>query len=437
MFFKKKKKFMVIGIDGVPYELIKDFAQKGIMPHIKGLIERYGLKKTRAPLPEISSVSWTSFMTGMNPGGHGIYGFMEIDRSNYSYTFPFFPSLPVKTVWEVIGDQKMRSIIINLPNTYPVRPMKGILVSGFVVPDLRRAVYPPHLFPLLKRMGYQVDVDSTKAKEKSGKKIFLNALHDTLEIRYHFYQGIEKKEKWDLLFFIITGTDRLHHFLFNAKDNPGSPYYQEFLDYYRHVDKIIGEMTADMENRGIPFIILSDHGFVKVKKEVYLSQYLKEWGYLHLEGDSEGEGKKPGRLENITGRTKIFALDPSRLYVHLEGKYKRGKVRTIDYEKLREEIKEKFLELEIEGEKVIKDVFYKEEIYNGPFIENAPDLVLLSNHGFDLKSGGTKRSHYGKTHFEGMHSQDNAMLIDSYGFALKNHPTIYEIGKKLQEYLIR
>ncbi|MCP4148530.1 MAG: hypothetical protein GY757_12360, partial [bacterium] len=90
MFFKDKKKFMVIGIDGVPYELIKDLAEKGIMPNVKKLIDKYGLKKTSVPLPEISSVSWTSFMTGMNPGEHGIYGFMEMSRTNYAYTFPSF-----------------------------------------------------------------------------------------------------------------------------------------------------------------------------------------------------------------------------------------------------------------------------------------------------------------------------------------------------------
>jgi len=428
MFFKNKKKFMVIGIDGVPYELVEDFARKGIMPNTKKLMEKYGLIKTRVPLPEISSVSWTSFMTGMNPGEHGIYGFMELNPDNYSYTFPSFKTLPVKTVWEEIGSGKKRSVIINLPNTYPARPLNGILVSGFVALDLERAVYPLSILPDLQEMNYQVDVDA--AVGKSDKKLFLKDLDEVLGIRYDFYKKIEKREKWDLFFFIITGTDRLHHFLFDAKDDPGSPYHQGFLDYYREVDRIIGEITADMEQRGIPFIILSDHGFVKIKKEVYISQYLKKWGYLHLEDE------KPKNLKSISGKTRIFALDPSRLYLHLEGKYKRGSVKKKDCEKLREEVKTRFLDLEIEGERVIKDVFYKEDIYYGKYLDKAPDLVLLSNYGFDLKSGVTKGSYYDKTFFEGMHTCDNAMLIDSYGFDFKNQPYIYEIGKKLNNYFL-
>lgn len=418
---------MVIGIDGVPYELIKDFAQKGIMPNAKKLIEKYGLIKTKAPLPEVSSVSWTSFMTGMNPGEHSIYGFMEINRDNYSYTFPSFKTLPVKPIWEEISSKKKKSIIINLPGTFPARPLNGILVSGFVALDLARAVFPTTLLPELQAMNYQVDVDTSVGKKD--KKLFLKDLNETLGIRYNFYKKVEK-EKWDLFLFVITGTDRLHHFLFDAVDNPGSVYHQGFMDYYRELDNIIGEITANMEKRGIPFIILSDHGFVKIKKEVYISQFLKEWGYLDLD---LGE-KKPKNLETMTGKTKIFALDPSRLYIHMEGKYKKGRVKQEEYQKLGEAIKTKFLELEIEGEKVIKDVFFKEEIYFGKYLDRAPDLVLLSNYGFDLKSGITKSSFYGKTFFEGMHSQDNAMLIDSYGLKLKDYPIISEIGNGIKEY---
>jgi predicted AlkP superfamily phosphohydrolase/phosphomutase len=310
---------MVIGIDGVPYELVKDFAQKGLMPHVKKLIEKYGLKKTKAPLPEVSSVSWTSFMTGMNPGEHGIYGFMELNPENYSYTFPSFRALPVKTIWEEIGSRKKRSIIINLPGTYPARPLSGILVSGFVALDLERAVFPPPGLPVLQKMNYRVDVDT--ALGKSDKKLFLKDLDEVLGIRYDFYKKVVKKEAWDLFFFIITGTDRLHHFLFDAKDNPGSPYRKDFLSYYRKVDRIVGKISGSMEKMGIPFIILSDHGFARIKKEVYLSRYLKEWGYLHLEDE------KPGDLTSMTEKTRVFALDPSRLYIHLAGKYRRGRVK--------------------------------------------------------------------------------------------------------------
>ncbi len=427
MFFKKKKKFMVIGIDGVPYELIKNFAEKGVMPNLKRLIDKYGLNKTRAPLPEVSSVSWTSFMTGMNPGEHGIFGFMDADRNNYSYTFPSFRTLPVQTVWETIGRDKNKAIIINLPGTYPARPLNGILVSGFVALDLAKSVYPPDMLPVLEKMDYQVDVDTSVGKKD--KKALLKDLHRTLDIRRRFFNRVVT-EKWNLFFFIITGTDRLHHFLFDALENPDSEFHKEVLAYYRKIDETIGDITGDMEKKGIPFIILSDHGFVKLKHEVYVSQYLKEWGYLDLEPGDE----KTKNLKNITGKAKVFTLDPSRLYIHLQGKYKRGGVREKDYQKLRNEIKEKFLNLEIEGKKVIRDVFYKEDIYDGPFLDKAPDVVLLSHYGFDLKSGIKKESFYGKTHFSGMHSQDNAVLVDSYGFELPEHPYIYEIGKKLLEY---
>jgi predicted AlkP superfamily phosphohydrolase/phosphomutase len=423
--FKKKKKFMVIGIDGVPYELLKRFADEGVMPNVKRLMDQYSLKQTRAPLPEVSSVSWASFMTGKNPGEHGVFGFTEIDSRDYSYIFPYFPTFPAKPVWEIIGTRKKRSIIINLPGTYPIRPMRGMLISGFVAPELEKSVYPVSLLPILKGIGYRVDVDASVGKDN--KPAFLKDLFSTLNVRYGFYQSVVREE-WDLFFFIITGTDRLHHFLFNVVDEPGAEFYGDFLDYYRRVDTIIGEIAADMEMREVPFIILSDHGFVKIKKEVYLSQYLKEWGYLDFGIE------KPGDLESITAKTRVFALDPSRLYIHLEGKYKRGRVRKDEYDPLREEIKSRFLGLEIDGEKVMESVYYKEEIYSGPYMEKAPDLVLVSRHGFDLKSGITKNSSYGKTFFEGMHSMDNAVLIDSYGFELDEHPNIYDIGRKLIEY---
>lgn len=416
---------MVIGIDGVPFELIEKYTAEDVMPHTRRLVEKYGLKRSKVPLPEISSVSWTSFMTGMAPGGHGVYGFMEINPGNYAYRFPSFKTLPVRTIWERLGEKGYESVIINLPSTYPVRPLKGTMVSGFVALDLERAVFPPRLLPLLEGMDYRVDVDTALARTK--KKLFLKELHDVLQQRYRLYREL-RKGAWDLFLFIITGTDRLHHFFFNAWDDEEKPFHREFTDYYRSVDTVVGEIAEDMEREGIPFIILSDHGFVKIKTEVYLSQYLKEWGYLDF------TEAPPESLKSIAPNSRVFALDPSRLYVNLKGKYGLGCVAPRDYDKLRKEIKQEFLRLTIDNDPVIKDVFFKEELYSGPYLEQAPDIVLLSHYGFDLKAGITKDRLNGKTFFEGMHSWDNAVLIDAYGFDLDEHPYIYSIGNRLENY---
>lgn len=427
-------KLMVIGIDGVPHELIGDLTEQGVMPHTKRLIRQYPLLKTRAPLPEVSSVSWTSFMTGMNPGEHGIYGFMELNPRNYSYTFPSFKTLPVKTLWEIIGERGGHSVIINLPSTYPVRPMKGKMVSGFVALDLEKAVFPPDLYSELEEMEYEVDVDT--AIGRSDKHLFLKELENILDMRVELYERWGTGEPWDLFFFILTGTDRLHHFMFDALDDPGSPYRQGCLDYYRKVDEVIGRVTGDMERRGIPFIILSDHGFVRLKQEVYISQYLKRWGYLELEDHENHKNLPPKNLKSMTSNTKVFALDPSRLYIHREGKYARGCVSEDRCRALMEEVRERFMDLEIDGEKVIRRVFFKEEIYHGPYLDQAPDMVLLGHYGYDMKSGVTKSGLSGTSHFTGMHSQDNAVLIDALGLDLEERPFISDIGRKLREYLI-
>jgi len=432
MFFKSKnhnkEKLMVIGIDGLAHELAHHFSEAGITPNLKRWIRKCGLKKTQAPMPEVSSVSWTSFMTGLNPGGHGIYGFMELNPANYSYIFPSFRQLPVPAVWETIAQKGKRSVIMNLPGTYPVRPINGVLVSGFVAVDLENAVFPPKMLRTLEKMNYKVDVDAETAA--TDKTLFLEKLNQMLDMRFQLYKKLEKNQDWDLFFFIMTGTDRLHHFFYNAVDDTLDPYYRSFRDYYRRVDEIVGEVTASAERKGIPFIILSDHGFVQIKKEVYLSQYLKEWGYLDL------SHPKPADLTTITEKTRAFVLDPSRIYLHKEGKYRRGTVKKEDAGVLLEELKARLLGLEIDGEKVLKNVFVKEEIYEGQFLENAPDLVLLSNYGFDLKSGITKTGFHDKTHFEGMHSQDNAFLIDACGLELPEHPFIYEIGKRAIDFSI-
>ncbi|HDH01595.1 MAG TPA: hypothetical protein ENH17_00540, partial [Nitrospirae bacterium] len=163
LFRKKSKKVVVLGLDGVPCSLLNRFADEGIMPNIARLRQEGTLCSMTASIPEVSSTSWSTFMTGVNPGRHGIYGFMEVDKNTYSWRFPNFNDLKSRTIWEIAGDNGKRSIVLNIPSTYPARPLNGMLVSGFVALDLRNASYPDAMYRYLSSTGYRLDVDAGKA----------------------------------------------------------------------------------------------------------------------------------------------------------------------------------------------------------------------------------------------------------------------------------
>ena len=272
-----KKKTIILGLDGVPYGLLKDLADKGVMPNTGNLISRGTFRKMRSSIPEISSVAWSSVITGRNPGEHGIFGFTSFVPNTYRLSFPNFNDLKSSTFWHRKKEDK--HIIINVPSTYPARELNGVLISGFVSLDLEKAVYPDSVIPDLKSMDYRVDVDSGKAHESL--ELFMKDLNRTNEARITAYRYLWDLE-WDTFMFVFTGTDRLMHFLWDAYEDEEHEYHDAFTAYFRRIDEIIGEITSKMdENHDL--IMLSDHGFEKLEYDVYINHVLKEKGFLKLQ----------------------------------------------------------------------------------------------------------------------------------------------------------
>ncbi|MEW6416578.1 MAG: alkaline phosphatase family protein [Nitrospirota bacterium] len=395
---KRDRKVVVIGLDGVPYTLLVDYMERGIMPEFAELCKNGRLYKMKSTLPEVSSVAWTSFITGKNPGQHGIFGFMEIDGQSYEYIFPNFNSLKEMPFWE---REDIKTIAFNIPQTYPARPMNGVLVSGFVAIDLKKATYPERVFEYLRGIGYRIDVNARLASENPDK--FFGDLFDTFDKRKKAIEHVYDSEDWQLFIGTITETDRLHHFFFESSRD--GKYFYVFENFYKELDQFIGLMANKAIKDGALFLTCSDHGFAPIKSEVYLSRWLIENGYLNL---SIMEG-----LKGITPDTKAFCLDPSRIYIHLEGRYSRGKIKGSDYSKLVEELKEKLSGVTFEGQKVIKEIYLKQEIFHGDHVDGGPDIYLLPNYGFDLKGAVNRDSLFGTTHFKGMHTYDDAHLFVS------------------------
>lgn len=397
-----KKRVIVLGIDGVPCSLLKRFMDEGIMPNLAGIVKAGTLTDMTASIPEISSTSWTTFMTGVNPGRHGIYGFMELQKDSYKWRFPNSLDIKSDTLWDIAGRHNKKSIVLNLPSTYPARQLNGILAAGFVALDLKKATYPESAYEYLKNIGYRMDVDTQKAKES------LSALSEdiqkTFEVRKKAILYFMDNHEWDLFIGTVTETDRLHHYLWESLEDNAHPQHNFFMDFYRKLDSFIAEVYQGAGD-DTPFIILSDHGFAAIKKEVYLNYWLKEKGYLKF------KKAEPQSFEDIHEDAKVFVLDPSRFYIHLKGKYKSGGVENIEYEGIRNKLRDELLSLEIDGEKVIKKVFLKEELYSGACYEDAPDLVVLPHTGYDLKGAVNKSSLTGRSQLTGGHTRDNAVFF--------------------------
>jgi len=424
---KSKKKVVIIGLDGTPYSLLKNLIEQDKLPNMAQIFSQGYFGSTTVCLPEISSVSWTSFMTGTNSGTHGIYGFVDFKPGTYELYFPNFSDLKVPTLFDELGEKGKRSVVINLPFTYPARKIQGVLISGFVAIDLEKAVYPSSLLPKLKKFNYRIDIDTTKAR--TDHEFLIKDLDETLKIREKTTHYLWENEDWDLFMVVITGTDRLQHFLFDAYVDENHPYHEAFINYYQKIDAFVGRIYEKYSKlkEEKTFFMLSDHGFTQIKTEVYINRWLYENGYLKFNTN------KPQMVSDIGPGTNAFALDPSRIYINLKGKYPLGIVDKKDYDKLREELKKAFLEIKYEGDPILREVFFKEELYSGPYLEYAPDLILLSKHGYDLKAAVQRDVVFGRSGLQGMHTYDDAFYFCDKGIKCE---TIFEIKEKIKTTLL-
>jgi predicted AlkP superfamily phosphohydrolase/phosphomutase len=387
----------VIGLDGTPASYLRARIDAGELPALAALAREGALVDAWAPLPPISSVSWASASTGVNPGRHGVFGFVERKPESWELTFTNVHTIAEPQVWERAGRAGMRSVVVNIPGTYPAQPQNGILVSGFVSPVLEKSVQPPDLIGFLQARGYLIDVDL--ALGHRDLEAFWDQLVAHHTARTRVLVDLLEQEACDLFYVAFTGTDRLHHFLWEQMERGEEPWAARFHEYYDRVDTSVGELVRRLPD-DCRLILLSDHGFCRVDQEVFVNRWLERDGWLRLEEPATSI------TSVVPAGTRAYCMDPGRLYLNLEGREPGGSVPAAEYARVRDELK-----AWAEGLPFVKRVATREEAFQGPFAERAPDLVLVSHDGWDLKGAVRTRELQGKGKLTGMHTQDNAFVL--------------------------
>ncbi|MFO8080742.1 MAG: alkaline phosphatase family protein [Armatimonadota bacterium] len=398
------RRALVIGLDGVPHSLLTELIDGGEVPNLAAIADSGDLRRAESTQPTVSCAAWTSFVTGVNPGAHGVYGFVDREPASYQQYITGSGYVKSPQVWRTLSERERRVIIMNVPVTAPPPEVNGLLVSGFLAPSLDGATYPDDLQERLERHGYRIDIDPWKARESLD--LLFEDLQATLHGRVAAAKDLLRNEQWSYAMVHIMGTDRINHFVWGKWAERDEQFAPRFVDYYRRVDNAVGEI-AEAAGDESELLILSDHGFTKTLHEVNIDAWLRERRYLNVPAAEDAN------ISDVGESTRVFSMTPGRIYINQRGREPKGSVEPGDeYEALRDEIIAGLMELTgPDGERVLERVAKREELWKGDALGAAPDLLAIPRDGYDLKSSLASEDIFGSSPITGMHTFDDAFWL--------------------------
>lgn len=376
----------------------------GDLPNLARAFEGGSSVEMNSSLPDVSAVAWTSVNTGKNPAKHGIYGFVDRKPGTNNIEVMTSAHVRAKTIWELVSDAGRRAVALNVPLSYPPQRINGVVVSDFLAPALNKAVYPTSVLPLLEGMGYRIDTDPWVARQSL--EAFIEDFKVTADKRAEAVLHLMDSEAWDLFFVVFMETDRLHHFMWQYMEENDPTYGPMFIDAYRRIDMLAGKILAKLTDDD-QLIIMSDHGFTTLHREVYLNVWLEQEGYLRF-----AQGTEKG-LPATDRSSRAYSLDPGRVYVNLAGREPNGSVPPSEAPALIDELAARLADLRDPetGARMISTVYRADDIYSGPYLDKAPDLLVMPPDGYDIKGTFESETLTGKGKLVGMHKYDNATLF--------------------------
>ena len=285
------KKCIVIGLDGATFDIINPMIQEGELPTFKKIMRDgcYGrLKSTPTP---VSASAWSSFITGLNPGGHRIFGFFKPLKEDYRVTVTDSTDRKGMEIWDALKKSGKTCGAVNIPLTYPAKDINGFMISGFPAPKINeKSVKPNALLETLQKNIGDLSIQPQVFWSKGNEEKYLEDCYKRWDIEEKMYHLL-KKEKCDVFIFVFKVTDDILHGLWKCIDST-HPYHDakagklkdKVLDIYRRADNVLSDVIGRMDSDTI-LIVMSDHGFGPVHSTVYLNNWLMKMGYIKLKND--------------------------------------------------------------------------------------------------------------------------------------------------------
>lgn len=391
-----KPKLFIVGVDGGTLDLIEPWAREGRLPNFRRMMEEGVTGRLESTIHPLTPQAWASFLSGLNPGKHGIFDFGERVDGKYELTLASSLSRRGTAIWDHLAAAGLTCGIVNVPLTYPPARVPGFMIAGMHSSDPRKAFEPPGLYrEVLERFpDYRIDVMSYWYDSYDP---FLEELERMHRVREALVLDLSQRHAPDLMVAVFVSVDRVCHALWKQCDLPGTggtragwKYAGEIERVYRGLDATLGRILDAAGDA--PVIAMSDHGFGPLEKDVYLNRFLAEAGFLRFRSGRSLWGRLTGRgAHGLAPSERSFAtVDWPRtrayshglfgnIYLNLAGREPEGTVQPgAEEQRLRDEICEGLRQLTDpqDGKPIVDRVYRKEEIYWGECLPQAPDLLV-------------------------------------------------------------
>ena len=417
-----RPRYLIVGIDGATFDVIRPLADAGHLPNLARLMREGVHGPLRSTIHPLTPQAWATFMTGTNPGKHGIFDFGRRAPGAYRIDLATSATRRVPGFWEALGRAGYTGGLLNLPMSYPPEPVRGFNVAGMHTPTLDRGTFPADLHrDLLAAVpDYRIDVMCHWYAETP---LFLADVYRMMEARLAAAEYLYRTFRPDVFCPVFVGVDRVQHALwgaFQADVKGHGALAREIVRVYRRMDEITGRLL-ELVGDGTNVIVMSDHGFGDLTRDVYLNHFLAEAGYLRFDpakvrayrppeppptddpqhswhhrlfADDGGAipdddaavraGKVPHRVRSFDTvdwkATVAYAHGLfGNIYLNVHGREPEGVVpRGREYERVRDRIAadlERLRDPE-DGGLLCDRVYRREELYSGPAFDEAPDLLV-------------------------------------------------------------
>ena len=409
----------VVGLDGASWLLADPWIEAGDLPNLAALREAGSYATSRSCLPPVTYPNWKCYSSGKNPGKHGVFWWERIDLAAERIDVMSGRDYDTAELWDYMNDAGLRTGVVNMPSMYPPRELDGFVVSGG--PDAVEGQYrsletgythPPDLEDRLReRYDYAVHPDPLlSSNEERGAEV--EEILRLLDLRLEVARDLFLEENLDLVHVTLFYLNVLHHFFWDEEPTKRA---------WELVDDWLGEL-ADLEDTNL--VVMSDHGAAPTTTEFYVNEWLARNGYLTRATGVDDYFQRvgltreraldvakrfgivdllaeavPERIQQLVPQSagakrerKMELIVPERTKALASGQGPIYCNPAFDVAAVREEL---IADLEAvtddRGDPLFAGVHRAEEVYEGPYVDIGPDVVLDQRPGVHVNDGMGKR----------------------------------------------